>query len=105
MVQERCGLKRPISRSRSIWAAGIAGAFLASAVVAMAPNQSAQAAGDARPAAKEPATTGGPPGFRRLNEAQYKRAIEQIFGAGINVPGRFEPSLREAGLMAIGDAK
>src|SRR5439155_8395419 len=37
--------------------------------------------------------------------AQYKRAIEQIFGVGINVPGRFEPPLREAGLMAIGDAK
>jgi hypothetical protein len=85
--------------------AGIAGAFLSSALVAMAPTQSEQAAGEARSAAKGPATTGGPPGFRRLNEAQYKRSIEQIFGAGINVPGRFEPPLREAGLMSIGDAK
>lgn len=43
-------------------------------------------------------------GFRRLNEGQYVRSIEQIFGPGIKVPGRFEPPLRE-GLMAIGDAR
>jgi hypothetical protein len=71
----------------------------------MAPDQSAQAAGEATRTAKEPVTTGGPPGFRRLNEAQYKRAIAQIFGADINVPGRFEPPLRQAGLLAVGDAK
>lgn len=43
-------------------------------------------------------------GLRRLNEAQYGRSIEQVFGSGITIPGRFEPSLREKGLMAIGDA-
>lgn len=42
--------------------------------------------------------------LRRLNEAQYSRSIEQIFGSGITIPGRFEPSLREKGLLAIGDA-
>jgi hypothetical protein len=48
---------------------------------------------------------GGPPGFRRLNESQYKRSIAQIFGADIKVPGRFEPPVREDGLLAIGDSK
>ena len=47
----------------------------------------------------------GSSGFRRLNEAQYVRSIEQIFGPGIQVPGRFDPPLREDGLMAIGDGR
>lgn len=45
-----------------------------------------------------------PPAFRRLNEAQYLRAVEQVFGPGITVPGRFDPPRREEGLLAIGDA-
>lgn len=59
----------------------------------------------ARAAGGEPATVGGAPGFRRLNEGQYVRTIEQVFGPGLKVPGRFEPPLREQGLMAIGDGK
>lgn len=54
---------------------------------------------------REPASTGGPTTMRRMNEAQYKRSIEQIFGADIAVPGRFEPSVREEGLLAVGDSK
>lgn len=53
----------------------------------------------------EPATGGGVPTIRRLNERQYRRSIEQVFGKGINIPGRFEPPLREQGLLAIGDGK
>lgn len=48
---------------------------------------------------------GGPPTVRRLNEEQYKRSITQIFGADITVPGRFEPPVREDGMLAIGDSK
>lgn len=33
--------------------------------------------------AREPTSSGGAPGFRRLNEDQYKRSIAQIFGADI----------------------
>jgi hypothetical protein len=54
-------------------------------------------------AATEPATTGGPAKLRRLSEAQYVRSIEDAFGAGIKVPGRFDPPLRDEGLLAIGD--
>lgn len=105
MVHESCGSKRRLRRTRLIWSSAIGSLFLASALIATAPNQTAQAAAEAARAATEPVTTGGAPGFRRLNEAQYKRAIAQIFGADINVPGRFEPPLREAGLLAVGDAK
>jgi len=55
--------------------------------------------------AQEPASPGGPAVFRRLDETQYKRSIEDIFGAGIEIPGRFEPPLREEGLLAIGASK
>jgi hypothetical protein len=56
-------------------------------------------------AADEPMTSGGPTTFRRLNAEQYTRSIEDIFGAGIKIPGRFEPPLRDEGLLAIGDAR
>jgi hypothetical protein len=62
-------------------------------------------AGAAAGTASEPSTSGGPTAFRRLNEAQYTRSIEDVFGAGIKIPGRFDPGLREEGLLAIGDGK
>lgn len=84
-------------RVRTLWAA--AGAvLLAGSAVTLVPHVTAQTA-------SAPVVTGEAPGFRRLNEAQYVRSIEQIFGAGIDVPGRFDPPLREQGLLAIGDAK
>jgi hypothetical protein len=55
-------------------------------------------------AGDEPASSGGPAAFRRLDEAQYKYSIEDIFGPGIKIPGRFEPPLRAEGLLAIGDS-
>ena len=54
---------------------------------------------------KEPATAGGPTTFRRLDEVQYTRSIEDIFGAGIKIPGRFDPPRREDGLLAVGDSR
>jgi hypothetical protein len=45
------------------------------------------------------------PGFRRLTEEQYRLSIAQIFGPDIVVGGRFEPPVREDGLLAIGDSK
>ncbi len=47
----------------------------------------------------------GPQTMRRLTESEYKRSVSQIFGADISVPGRFEPSVREDGLLAIGSSK
>jgi hypothetical protein len=82
-------------------AVGLGAGFLALGAVGVSvlPPQAAQASGGA-----ENAAALGSPGFRRLNEAQYIRSIEQIFGPGIAVPGRFDPPLREEGLLAIGDS-
>ena len=41
-------------------------------------------------AAREPVTSGGPTTARRFNEVEYLRSIEDIFGAGIKIPGRFD---------------
>jgi hypothetical protein len=57
-----------------------------------------------REPAGEPATPGNPTAFRRLTEAQYARSIRNIFGDGIEIPGRFEPPLRAGGLIAIGSS-
>ncbi len=47
----------------------------------------------------------GEPGvdsLRRLNETEYRHTVRDIFGEDIEVVGRFEPSVREHGLNAIG---
>src|SRR3546814_567628 len=59
----------------------------------------------AEQADSEPVSSGGPATLRRLDEQQYKRSIAQIFGSDITVPGRFEPPVREDGLLAIGASK
>ncbi len=82
---------------RAAFMAGAAATLIG--LVSLAPAEKVTAA-----AAKVPAIAPAPPGFRRLNEAQYIRSVEQIFGPAIKVPGRFDPPLREQGLLAIGDA-
>lgn len=96
-------LRMHVQGLRMALLSGLTGVLLAGAVTGTmtvwpSPAQVASAA-------VEPATSGGPTTFRRLSEAQYKRSIEDIFGPGIKVPGRFDPPLREAGLLAIGDGK
>jgi Protein of unknown function (DUF1592)/Protein of unknown function (DUF1588)/Protein of unknown function (DUF1595)/Protein of unknown function (DUF1585)/Protein of unknown function (DUF1587) len=81
---------------RGLWLASAAAGLLGLAVVAPVGQVTA------KPTAAPPVAA-APPGFRRLNEAQYVRSIEQIFGPGIKVPGRFDPPLRTEGLLAIGD--
>lgn len=55
--------------------------------------------------ADETVSMGGPQTLRRLTENEYKRSIAQIFGPKIAVPGRFEPPVREDGLLAIGSSQ
>jgi hypothetical protein len=83
------------------WRSGISSALLAACLIGV----SAYGTAPPPPAAGEPMTSGGPTTFRRLSAEQYTRSIEDIFGAGIKIPGRFEPPLRDEGLLAIGDAK
>ena len=50
----------------------------------------------------EPVTIGGAPEMRRLTESQYRNIIADVFGGDIIVGGRFDPTLRTNGLIAIG---
>lgn len=67
------------------------------------PLESVKAANELSTA--EPVSLGGAVTVRRLSEEQYKRSIEDIFGAGIKIPGRFDPVFRKEGLLAIGESE
>jgi hypothetical protein len=43
--------------------------------------------------------------MRRLTEGEYKRIVSDIFGATVKPGGRFEPDLREAGLLEVGASR
>lgn len=47
---------------------------------------------------------GGPLAMRRLTEAQYRGAIADVFGAELEIAGRFEPEGRRDGLIAVSSA-
>lgn len=42
--------------------------------------------------------------MRRLNEQQYRNSIADILGENISIVGRFEPELRNKGLLALGSS-
>ena len=42
------------------------------------------------------------PVARRLSQAQYRQIVTDIFGPTIELGGRFEPDIREDGLLAVG---
>ena len=86
-----------IKSGRAFWLASAAAGLIGLAVIAPVEDVTAKSTA-------APSVAAAPPGFRRLNEAQYIRSVEQIFGPAIKVPGRFDPPLREQGLLAIGDA-
>ena len=60
--------------------------------------------GDARSAEQSPAVA-STPAIRRLSPEQYRRTIDDIFGAGIAVGTRFEPDVRVSGLLEVGLAQ
>jgi hypothetical protein len=53
----------------------------------------------------EPQAAAAPPIARRLTADQYRRVIADVFGPTVKVEGRFEPGLREQGLLALGTAR
>jgi hypothetical protein len=54
---------------------------------------------------REPNAVGGPPVMRRLTQSQYRATIAEIFGPEIPIVARFEPGLRDEGLIAIGTSR
>jgi uncharacterized protein DUF1592/uncharacterized protein DUF1588/uncharacterized protein DUF1595/uncharacterized protein DUF1585/uncharacterized protein DUF1587 len=53
----------------------------------------------------EPQAPPAPPTARRLTADQYRRVIADVFGPTVKVEGRFEPGLRDHGLLALGTAR
>jgi hypothetical protein len=51
-----------------------------------------------------PQSSGGPSTVRRVTKDQYAAIIGDVFGADIKIQGRFDPDVRESGLLAIGTA-
>lgn len=56
-------------------------------------------------ASKEDKFTAGPPVIRRLTADQYRNIVRDVFGADIDLGGRFEPDLRVDGLLAVGASR
>ena len=54
---------------------------------------------------KEPASPGGPTMVRRLTPSQYLQIVSDVFGPDIKIGGRFEPDIRQDGLLAVGTSR
>ena len=74
---------------------------LAASLLPLALAGSATSSAAQRSAAVGPATEV----WLRLSPSQYEQVIRDVFGASIAVTGRFEPELRDQGLMAIGSRR
>ena len=48
-----------------------------------------------------PKTAGAPPDMRRLTEEQYHNILADVFGAGVDIGGHFDPLLRTEGLSSL----
>jgi hypothetical protein len=48
------------------------------------------------------AAAGGPTVLRRLTQSQYRHVIADVFGPDIKIGGRFEPEIRDSGLVEVG---
>ena len=55
--------------------------------------------------AKADGDAAGQVAMRRLTQAQYKQIINDVFGPTVTLGGRFEPDMRDSGLLAVGAAQ
>ncbi|HTJ64647.1 MAG TPA: DUF1592 domain-containing protein [Alphaproteobacteria bacterium] len=81
--------------------AGVAVVVVAAAAVVFGPGL----LGGAKKSDGIAATAGGPTVLRRLTQAQYQHVIADVFGNDIKIGGRFEPDMRESGLIEVGAGK
>jgi hypothetical protein len=79
-------------------------AAAACGVLALGMGMSADAAPPAT-AQAEPASPGGPAMVRRLTPSQYTQIIADVFGPDLKIGGRFEPDIRQDGLLAVGTSR
>jgi hypothetical protein len=83
--------KSGIMRGRSLRGLALGGAMAALSLVGIADTASADGASAA-----------GPVAMRRLTQEQYRQIINDIFGSTVSLGGRFEPDVRDGGLLAVG---
>jgi hypothetical protein len=85
------------------------GLFVAAAAVALAACSPAgggkESASTTTRAAMPASDAGGPAIMRRLTQEQYEQIIADVFGSTITLGGRFEPDVREGGLLAVGSGQ
>ncbi len=94
MFLVRAGKKFQPQIGRGVIAAAAVAAFVFAGVYSggLFSGTSAQAAVDASEASV----------LRRLTELQYKNIIRDVFGPDIKIGGRFDPDMREEGLLEVG---
>ena len=94
MFLVRAGKKFQPQIGRGVIAAAAVAAFVFAGVYSggLFSGTSAQAAVDASAASV----------LRRLTELQYKNIIRDVFGPDIKIGGRFDPDMREEGLLEVG---
>ncbi len=78
------------------------GAGGAARVLAVAGTAWALVAGIASTARADSDGAAGPVAMRRLTQEQYRQIVTDIFGPTVKLGGRFEPDVRDAGLLAVG---
>ena len=82
---------------------GVVAALAALAVVGCTPAATGPGkSADAGKTIASATVAGGPVAMRRLTQAQYRQSIDDIFSSAIKLGGRFDPDVREGGLMAVG---
>ena len=79
--------------------------LLAAAALAAATLAACAPTDDHKGSAPAVAAAGGPPIMRRLTQEQYEQIIADVFGSTITLGGRFEPDVRDAGLLAVGSGQ
>jgi len=89
------------SKGALLWG-GIAALVVVGAAIIGVPRLTGQQAAKPNDIA---ATAGGPTVLRRLTQAQYQHVIADVFGADITIGGRFEPDIRDSGLIEVGAGK
>jgi signal transduction histidine kinase len=86
-----------IKSGRAFWLASAAAGLIGLAVIAPVEDVTAKSTA-------APSVAAAPPGFRRLNEAQYIRSVEQIFGNLIDNAVKYLDAGRPGRIVVTGEA-
>ena len=92
----------PVASKGKLLFGGVALLLVAGAAIIAFPQLTGQKA--AKPT-EISTIAGGPTVLRRLTQTQYQHVIADVFGSDITIGGRFEPDIRDSGLIEVGAGK